>query len=331
MWYYSRYGIWGVVLFIALIVSRSFLLYEHSQDAKERVQDRRAETAELQRQMLENTGQPPSDPMADALFAQRNRLSQTLRAQRERTQQIFQDQHKRTAEQRQRIQETFQPPSPPPPHVTHSPRPTTPEPPRPTTHRPAPEPPQPVEPTIQPLELTHSPEPSNEALVGYERWLSTNDYEQYLGLEHELGPWSFKPSTEFYQSSSTKRMAKWDATKGTRGVGLDVQLFELYPRDKGLASPVIEDGETKQVFRLGRRTVNARGDATVSYQDCNGLLVWRIQIPASEKSDLATCYYTAIAGEQAIVFTARYDKDKPQQLIAFDAIADTLQYAPADD
>lgn len=183
-----------------------------------------------------------------------------------------------------------------------------------------------AEPAPEPLELTHSPMPDADVLQSYKRWAMTEDYSQWLGEESKLSGWRFKPSTEFNLDRKNTRAVNWDVKGGMPGVGLDIELFTLYPRDKGMASPIIENTEKKQLFRLGRRQVRAYGDAQITYKAVNGLLVWRIHVPPTEKSKLATCYYAAIVDEQMIVFTARYNHAKPQQITAFDAIVQTLQY-----
>jgi len=180
-------------------------------------------------------------------------------------------------------------------------------------------------PEAPPLELTHSPQPTSRTLASYTLWTVNESYNM-LGQSYDLADWSFQPSVEFEQTGANARTAEWDARGGARGIGLDAELHTLYPRDVGMASPVVEDNASRQVFRLGRREVRARGDAQISYKDINGLLVWRIMVPADARSQLATCYYTAIVGDQAIVFVARYDKDRPQQMDGFDAMLGTLQY-----
>lgn len=177
-----------------------------------------------------------------------------------------------------------------------------------------------------PLAITLSPKPEDNQLTSYTRWASDGSYAQWLGEAFDVGKWRIKPSTEFKLDDQHANGAGWDVVGGTRGVGLDADLYTLYPRDVGLASPVVEDTDSRQVFRLGRRTIRTTGDAEVSYKDVNGLLVWRIHVPPSERSNLATCYYTAVVNDQAIVLTARYDAAKPEQVTGFDAIADTLQF-----
>ena len=113
MWYYGRYGIWGVVLFIALIAARSYRLYEHDQNAKERERDRQGDITHQRQHMLDNMDKPTPDPLIDNLFEQRNRMNQRLRDQREQTQQFFQEQNERNRERedelRRQIREAANP------------------------------------------------------------------------------------------------------------------------------------------------------------------------------------------------------------------------------
>jgi hypothetical protein len=187
------------------------------------------------------------------------------------------------------------------------------------------------EPVVYPgeqLELEHSPRPLESQLAGYEPWELTDTYERFLGETHRVGAFTLRATTEFAFEGQNARGASWGATAGKRGVGLEMQIDRLYPRDAQLRSPVLEDFADYQEFRIGRRTVRAAGEAEVRYRDSHGLLIWRIALPANEGSQLATCHYVAIVEGQMVVLTARYDKDKPGQLVAFDTIAGTLVYDP---
>ena len=191
--------------------------------------------------------------------------------------------------------------------------------------------PAPVVPEVVPrreLVLEHSPLPLDDALDPYAFWAVADGYEQFLDEPTQVNGFSVRSSVEFRKMRQNSREAEWDAPGGTRGVGLDMRVDELLPRDLGLTSPVLEDAEGRQVFRLGRRQERAMGEATITYLDHNGLLIWRITVPASATSELATCYYAAVADNKMVVLTARYDKDKPEQLTGFDAIAGTLAYKP---
>ncbi|MFK7790268.1 MAG: hypothetical protein AB8C95_12345 [Phycisphaeraceae bacterium] len=182
----------------------------------------------------------------------------------------------------------------------------------------------PVDVGIQPY--AYSPKPDDEVLERYRSWQTDGKYERFLGEAYTFGDWQFKPSTEFAFQRANPRTAKWGA--GKAGIGLDADLFTLYPRDHGMTCPVYEDTETKQVFRLGRREIRARGDAEVSQLQSNGLVIWRVHTPANEGDRFGSCYYMAIVGEKdAILFTCRYDAEKPEQIAAFDAVVKTLEYA----
>ncbi|XAL98441.1 hypothetical protein OT109_12730 [Phycisphaeraceae bacterium D3-23] len=179
---------------------------------------------------------------------------------------------------------------------------------------------------VGPMVVIYSPLPDASALVPYARWESADDYEAFLGDPVTVGSFALRPTTEFSFEGQSARRASWDVP-GSRGIGLDLRVDTVHPRDAGLASPVIEDSEDRQEFRLGRQTQRARGGAEVSYRDVNGLLIWRISVPAVEGAALATCYYTAIVDDQMVVLTARYDKDRLDQLEGFDAMAESLTFS----
>lgn len=202
----------------------------------------------------------------------------------------------------------------------------------PPRHLPAPDS-SPVVPTpeVKPrreLVLEHSPVPVDASLEPYAFWTLAEGYDAYLDEPIQINGFSVRSSIEFRLKRQNAREAEWDAPRGTRGVGLGMRVDQLLPRDIGLTSSVLNDEEGRQVFRLGRRQERTRGGATITYLDHHGLLIWKIMVPASENSQLATCYYTAVAEDKMVVLTARYDKDKPEQLNGFDAIACTLTYSP---
>ena len=182
---------------------------------------------------------------------------------------------------------------------------------------------EPAEPVLEPF--AYSPKPEDEQLQRYGTWQAGDLYDRFLGDTYTFGNWRFKPSTEFKLQRSNSRTVKFGA--GKAGVGLDADLFTLYPRDHGMTCPVIEDTNSKQVFRLGRREIRARGDAEVSYMEAKGLCIWRVHTPPREGDNFGSCYYMAILGEKdAILFTGRYEAEKPEQATAFDAIVQTLEY-----
>ncbi len=182
---------------------------------------------------------------------------------------------------------------------------------------------EPTEIAIEPF--TYSPKPDDTLLEQYKPWQADGSYDRFLGESYEFGDWRFKPSTEFIFQRGNARTAKWGV--GKAGLGMNADLFTLYPRDKGMTSPVHQDSEDMQIFRLGRREIRARGDAEISHLQSNGLMIWRIHTPASEGDRYGSCYYMTILGEEdAILFTCRYDAGKPEQTAAFDAVVQTLKY-----
>jgi len=275
------------------------------------------------------------DAQSDSLLQQSQRR---LQAQMERDLQM-------NAQRREFLERAKRASTPKPPIIVVSPTPRvdrtairTPVPNRPsipgrtTIDRPSitPQPTQPAAVETEPVEIaiepyTYSPKPDDALLERYKTWQADGSYDRFLGEAYEFGDWRFKPSSEFKFQRSNARTAKWGV--GKAGLGLDADIFKLYPRDKGMACPVHEDTKTKQVFRLGRREIRAKGDAEISHLESNGLMIWRIHTPAQEGQKYGSCYYMAVLGEEdAILFTARYDAKKPEQIAAFDAVVQTLEY-----
>ena len=234
--------------------------------------------------------------------------------------------HQRQAEHRQRIEQATRPPAYTPPKVTYTPAQPTYRPANPTP-QPTPQNVVPEVKAVQPYD--YSPKPDDALLEKYTPWQADKSYDRLLGEAYTFGDWQFRPSREFIFQRSNSRTAKWGV--GKAGLGMDADVFKLYPRDKGMTSPVHQDNEDMQIFRLGRREIRARGNAEISHLERNGLMIWRIHTPAREGDRTGSCYYMAILGEEdAILFTCRYAADKPEQIAAFDSVVQTLEYVKAE-
>lgn len=342
---YNKMGFGGVVLILLLAAVKIFNVYQRHAENNPSANNPPALTQhERMRQKHEQQMEQWSQGIqhdngmnnAHRNFALNNlqstqeRAHNSFAAQREASERRYQEQlerdRQRQAEQRARLEEAMRAPTYTPPTTVTRPKQHQQEA-QPTRPTPQPQPVVPEVVEIQPFE--YSPKPDDALMEKYKTWQADNTYDRFLGETFTFGDWRFRPSKEFELQRSNSRMAKWGA--GKAGIGLDADLFKLYPRDRGMTCPVHEDTETKQVFRLGRREIRARGDAEVNHLHRNGLMIWRIHTPAQEGDKYGSCYYMAILGEEdAILFTCRYDAKRPEQIAAFDAVVQTLEYVKAE-
>ncbi|MEM9109091.1 MAG: hypothetical protein AAGC72_03630 [Planctomycetota bacterium] len=346
---HSRIGAGTVLLIIIIACARGYQAYQRHTDSMpdrdtpqfdpqeyaKRQQESMQRKMEQQQQHLNNMRERTRQQTQSIFDQQRQASQQRMQEQLERNRQI-QAEHQRRMEERMR-----QPPPAYRPTVSIPERPTVTIPSRPSPHRPQTTSPkyspsnqpatgqrqdrdrQAAKPEVEPIAL--SPEPDQALLEKYDTWQADGSYSRHLGESFEFGDWRFKPSREFKLQRTNSRTAKWGV--GKAGIGLDADLFKLYPRDHGMACPVHEDTETRQVFRLGRREIRARGNAEVCHLKSNGLVIWRIHVPAGTGDRFGSCYYFTVLGEKdALLFTCRYEAEKPEQIAAFDAVVQTLEY-----
>ena len=342
---YSRMGFGGVVLIILLAALKIFNAYHrmapNDSPGADAPQYNPDDYAQRQRESMEREMARQQQYIEDAREQSRQQTQAIFEAQRQASQERQQrqqaiiEQSRRNQESLlERHRQTTTPPTHTPPSrpTTHSTtRPSQPSPQQTVQTPPQPEPQAealPAETGVQPFAF--SPKPDDALLEQYETWEADGSYDRFLGEAYTFGDWRFQPSKEFALQRTNSRTAKWGA--GKAGIGLDADLFKLYPRDHGMTCPVHEDTQTRQVFRLGRREIRARGNAEVSHLESNGLCIWRIHTPADEGDRFGSCYYMVIQGEQdAILFTARYDAKKPEQIAAFDAVVNTLEYVQSEE
>ncbi|MEM9345248.1 MAG: hypothetical protein AAGB26_01395 [Planctomycetota bacterium] len=346
---HSRIGAGTVLLIIIIACARGYQAYQRHTDSTpdrdtpqldpeeyaKRQQESMQRKMAQQQQHLNNMREQTRRQTQSIFDSQRQASQQRMQQQLERDRQIQAD-HRRRMEEAMR-----QPPPAYRPTVKIPERPTVTIPSRPSQYSPQATSPkhssnhQPRTQQLQandrqatkldPEPIALSPKPDQTLLEKYGAWQADGSYSRHLGDSFEFGDWRFKPSREFKLQRTNSRTAKWGV--GKAGIGLDADLFKLYPRDHGMACPVHEDTETRQVFRLGRREIRARGNAKVCHLKNNGLVIWRIHVPASTGDRYGSCYYFTVLGEEdAILFTGRYEAEKPEQIAAFDAVVQTLEY-----
>lgn len=334
---YSRMGVGGFVLIILVAALKGYNAYQRSNPGSSTPPTAnspapRDYAAQMQRDMDRRMQQ--SNQMREQMSANRNQMLDRMRSSQQQIHESVSAVHdrnqQRAAEQRQRIEQAAKVPTYTPPKVTYTPAQPTYRPANPTQRPQAQPTPQNVAPEVKVVQpYDYSPKPDDALLEKYTPWQADQSYARFLGETYTFGDWQFRPSREFIFQRSNSRTAKWGV--GKAGLGMDADVFKLYPRDKGMTSPVHQDNEDMQIFRLGRREIRARGNAEISHLESNGLMIWRIHTPAREGERAGSCYYMAILGEEdAILFTCRYAADKPEQIAAFDSVVQTLEYVKAE-
>ena len=168
--------------------------------------------------------------------------------------------------------------------------------------------------------------PGMEPVVGYQRWTTVEEAEQYLGNTERFVHFSFKPLKDLRASAkNTDRYAEWFARTGSGKVGMTLK-YEKVPSDQApIKTPLVTDPETgKQTLVLGRRVLKLKGTPDVTYRDGNGLRIWRVLMPQAGGSPVRRCYYLVSIKGANLVIAADYERGEKLQLQAMDASIATL-------